>query len=74
MGEVYKFSEYFEPSDLEVGPDGVDGELLVSENEAGLGSQVRIRTNTWVVQGGCRQGEGRPVLFSSSSYRSVGSS
>jgi len=27
----------------------VDGELLVSENEAGLGSQVQIGTNTWVV-------------------------
>ncbi len=33
MGKVYKFSEYFEPSNLEIGPQGIDGELLVSATE-----------------------------------------
>lgn len=33
MGNVYKFSEYFEPSNLEIGPNGIEGELLVSAIE-----------------------------------------
>ncbi len=45
MGKVYKFSEYFEPSDLEVGPEGVDGELLVSATEGTVRTLSLIGNN-----------------------------
>lgn len=33
MDKVYKFSNGFEPSNLEIGPAGIDGDLLVSAKE-----------------------------------------
>lgn len=33
MGKVYKFSQMFEPSNLEIGPNGIEGDLLISATE-----------------------------------------
>lgn len=45
MGKVYKFSQYFTPSNLEVGPQGIEGELLVSATEGNVRTLALIGNN-----------------------------
>ena len=54
MGKVYKFSEYFEPSNIEIGPSGIDGELLVSATEDNVRTLALIGNNGrmfWKING-----------------------
>ncbi len=54
MGNVYKFSEFFEPSNIEIGPSGIDGELLVSATEENVRTLALIGNNGrmfWKING-----------------------
>jgi hypothetical protein len=45
MGKIYEFSEGFEPSFMELGPRGLEGELLLSTYENGLRKLMFIGNN-----------------------------
>lgn len=52
--KIYEFSEYFEPSNLEIGPQGIDGELLVSATEGTCRTLSLIANNKrmfWKING-----------------------
>ena len=54
MGKGFKFSKSFEPSNLEIGPRGVDGEILVSSKEGKKRTLSLIGTNGrmfWKING-----------------------
>ena len=54
MGKIYKFSEYFEPTNLEIGPNNVDGDLLISAVEANVRTIALIGNNGrmfWKING-----------------------
>ncbi len=54
MGKIYKFSNYFEPSNLEIGTNGVDGDLLVSATEENQRTLALIGNNGrmfWKING-----------------------
>ena len=54
MGKVYKFSNYFEPSNLEIGPNSIDGDLLVSAAEGDQRTLALIGNNGrmfWKING-----------------------
>lgn len=53
-GIKYTFSEYFEPTNLELGPNGIDGELLVSSTEDNSRTLALIGNNGrmfWKIKG-----------------------
>ncbi len=52
--KIYTFSEYFNPSNLEMGPNGVEGELLVSATEGNARTLSLVGTNGrmfWKING-----------------------
>ena len=54
MSTVYKFSDLFKPSDIEIGPNGVDGELLISATEGNVRTLALIGNNGrmfWKING-----------------------
>ncbi len=54
MGNVYKFSEYFEPTNIEIGPNGIEGEMLISATEGAVRTLALIGNNGrmfWKING-----------------------
>lgn len=45
MGEVYTFSKDFDPVNIEVGPEGIEGELVLSAYENGIRKLMFIGNN-----------------------------